>query len=204
MSLAINCQRSRHSTLVDEIRSWYLVFEAVVCIFNIFPRNGSTRYNTGSNHITGWPNETPRGGKGTERYCQVFCAFYACLPQYWKHFFWFWNNWQSTCKNFINPVRICRGAAVSVVHKYKKRVSKGKGGGGKRGMWTKRSKLNMKWTKHYQRDKYKYEWIMQSVIYEEMSVVLACNFPRKTCARHQFSPDIDLCFFVGENHQAPV
>ena len=80
MSLAGNCQRSRHGTLVDEIRSWYLVFEAVVCIFNIFPRNGATRYNTGSNRITGWPNETPRGGKGTERYCQVFCAFYACLP----------------------------------------------------------------------------------------------------------------------------
>ena len=79
-----------------------------------------------------------------------------------------------------------------------------RGSRGKRGMWTKRSKLNMKWTKHYQRDKYKYEWIMQSVIYEEMSVVLACNFPRKTCARHQFSPDIDLCFFFGENHQAPV
>ena len=130
MSLAGNCQRSRHGTLVDEIRSWYLVFEAVVCIFNIFPRNGVTRYNTGSNHITGWPNETPHGGKGTERYCQVFCACYACLPQYWKHFFWSkGNNWQSTCKNFINPVRICRRAAVSVVHKYKKRVSKGKGEG---------------------------------------------------------------------------
>ena len=71
-----------------------------------------------------------------------------------------------------------------------------RGSRGKGGMWTKRSKLNMKWTKHYQGDKYKYEWIMQSVIYEEMSVVLACNFPRKTCARHQFSPDIDLCFFL--------
>ena len=32
-------------------------------------------------------------------------------------------------KFFINPVRICRRAAVSVVHKYKKRVSKGKGEG---------------------------------------------------------------------------
>ena len=134
MSLASNCQRSRHGTLVDEIRSWYLVFDAVLCIFNIFPRNGATRYNTGSNHITGWPNETPHGGKGTERFCQVFCAFYACLPQYWKHFFWSkGNNWQSTCNNFINPVRICRQAAVSVVHKYKKRVSKGKGEPGQRG-----------------------------------------------------------------------
>ena len=79
-----------------------------------------------------------------------------------------------------------------------------RGSRGKRGMWTKRSKLNMKWTKHYQRDKYKYEWIMQSVIYEEMSVVLACNFPRKTCARHQFSPDIDLCLFLRKSPSTSI